>query len=136
MKLFKAFFILILVISCKKQQELINIPECLLSEQEMIDVMVDVVLVKSAKSTGRQGLKDSGIKPLEYLYNKHGVDTIVIRENLEYYNADLKKSKLLYMEVASKVKERIEVLKVILDSIAAKESKADQVEEAEDLNDD
>jgi len=132
MKLFKVLFIFILVISCKKEQEPISLPECLLSEQEMVKMMVDVVLVKSAKSTGRQGLKDSGIKPLEYLFNKHGIDSIVIRENLAYYNADLDKSKLLYEKVNTIIKERAEVIQVILDTIAKQKGEQDQEEDDDD----
>lgn len=133
MKLFKAIFILCLLVACKKEQQVVIMPECTLSSQEMVDVMVDLALVKSAKSLGRQGLRDSGIKPLEYIYAKHGVDTIVIRENLEYYNLDLKKSKLLYEDVATILKKRQEVLKVVIDTIAkGEESNQDEEEEDDD----
>ena len=133
MKPFKVIFILSLfiVVACKKEQQSLITPECMLSSQEMINMMVDLTLVKSSKSVGRKGLKDSGIKPLEYLYNKHGVDTIVIRENLEYYNADLKKSKELYETVATILKERQEILRVVMDSIEKAKEK-NQDEESED----
>lgn len=128
MKLVKALFIFFIVVACAKKQEPINLPECLLSDEEMTAMMVDLALVKSAKSVGRKGLRDSGIKPLEYLFAKHGVDTIVIRENLEYYNKDLKKSKQLYEKVAAILNERKEVLQVVMDSIEKRKEK-DQDEE-------
>ena len=134
MNLFKAIFILCLLVACKKEQQVVIMPECTLSSQEMVDVMVDLALAKSAKSLARQGLRDSGIKPLEYIYAKHGVDTIVIRENLEYYNSDLKKSKLLYEDVAAILKKRQEVLKVVIDTIEKREEN-NQDEEDDDEED-
>lgn len=138
-KLFKTILIVCILGACKKEQPIMIIPECLLTEQEMINVMVDVSLVKSAKSLGRQGLRDSGIKPIEYLYAKHGVDTIVIRENLEYYNSDLKKSKKLQEDVAAILKERQEILHVVMDSLAKtidEDSQEEDLEEEEAFDDD
>ena len=137
MKLFIVIFLFFIAVACKEQQQqIVSMPECLLSEQKMINMMVDVALVKSAKSTGRKGLRDSGIKPLEYLYNKHGVDTIVIRENLEYYNSDLKKSKVIYEKVSVIIKERKEVLQAVMDSIAKQKGQDDQEDEEVSFNDD
>ena len=135
MKLYKAIFILFIVVACGKEQQSIAVPECLLSEQEMIDMMVDFSLVKSAKSIGRKDLKYSGIKPLEYLYAKHVVDTTVIKDNLEYYNADLKKSKQLHDTVISILKERQEVLKVFMDSLS-KDNDDQKNDEEDSFNDD
>lgn len=128
MKLLRVIFILIIMVACKKEQQPVIVPECLLSSEEMINMMVDLTLVKSAKSVARQGLRDSGIKPMEYLYVKHGVDTIVIRENLEYYNSDLKKSKKLYEDVASVLKKRQEVLQIVIDTLKKKEEKSQEVD--------
>ncbi len=132
MKLFKAFFIFFIVIACAKKQVPASLPECLLSESEMTAMMVDLALVKSAKSIGRKDLRDSGIKPLDYLYAKHGVDTIVIRENLEFYNKDLKKSKALYEKVAEILEERKEVLQVVMDTIEQRKEKDQDVVEEEE----
>ena len=132
MKLYKVIFILFIVVACGKEQQPVVVPECLLSEQEMIDMMVDFSLVKSAKSVGRKDLKYSGIKPLEYLYAKHAVDTAVIKDNLMYYNSDLKKSKQLYDTVISILKKREEILKVVMDSL----SKDEEKNQKDDLEDD
>jgi len=138
MKLLKAFFLFIILVACKKEQELVE-PECLLSEAEMIDLMIDVSLLKSAKSVGRKELKDSGIKPLDYLFVKHGVDTIIIRENVEYYGADLKKSEELYNKITDKLIKRKEVLDTYVDTLESikkrKEEELLKEEETDTLSD-
>jgi len=133
MKLLKVLFLFLILVSCKKEQEL-TVPDCFLSEAEMVDVMVDVSLIKSAKSQGRKGLKDSGIKPLEYLFAKHGVDTIIIRENLEYYNADLNRSKDLNSKVVEIIKKRKEILKQYVDSLPSAEDKEEKLLEEEETD--
>lgn len=128
MKLLKFFFVFVMIVACKKDRQELVEPACLLSETEMINLMIDVSLVKSAKSLGRKGLKDSGIKPLDYLFIKHGVDTITIRENIEYYNADLKKSESLYNKITDTLRMRKEVLGAYVDSLSSIKEKKEEAE--------
>jgi len=138
MKLLKVLFVFLIIVSCKEEQKLIE-PECLLSEAEMINLMIDVSLLKSAKSVGRKGLKDSGIKPFDYLFIKHGVDTITIRENLEYYNADLKRSEALHNKITDTLVKRKELLDTYVDTLESikkrKEEELLKEEETDTLSD-
>ena len=122
--LLNVFFCMLL--SCKKEGANTAFePYCKLSEKEMIDVMVDLSIVKSTKTLARKDLKNSGIKPYDYLFKKHGVDTITIRENLQYYNLDLEKSQKLYDTVSKIITGRLEKVEAILDSIEAKKEETD-----------
>jgi len=128
----KVFLVVLLVpllfFSCEKKEKSFE-PYCKLTEAEMINVMVDFSLVKSMKSLARKDLKDSGIKPYEYLFTKHGVDSIVIRENLKYYNLDYEKAKKLFDTVSVVINTRSEKLQLIIDEME-KDS-----EEGEDKSD-
>lgn len=117
--------ILILAFSCKKKEKAFE-PYCKLSEAEMINVMVDFSLVKSAKAVARKELKDSGVKPYAYLFAKYGVDSVIINENLKYYNLDLDKSKKLFDTVSKIIALRSENLQIILDTIEAAKKKQEK----------
>ena len=131
MKIYKLLLVFLIATSCKKEVAVV-LPECLLTEEQMIDAMVEVTILKSTKTLGRQGLKDSGIQPLEYLFAKHGVDTVVIRENFEYYNNDLGRAKELYGKIILEIERRELIVKNEIDSIRlSKDKKEEELNERE-----
>ncbi len=131
MRFYKFLIVVLMIVSCKKEA-IIEVPECLLTEEEMVDAMVEVTILKATKSLGRQGLKDSGIKPLEYLFSKHGIDTVTIRENFEYYNKNYDKSRAIFDSISEKLKRKELLISNEIDSAkAAKKRKKDSLKEEE-----
>ena len=135
MRFYKFLIIVLITVSCKKEA-VIELPECLLTEEQMVDAMVEITILKATKSIGRQGLKDSGIQPLEYLFSKQGIDTVTIRENFEYYNKDYDRSRALYDKVSVKLKSRELLISNEIDSIeAAKKRLEESLKEEESESD-
>ena len=48
-------------------------PKDLLSEDKMVDVLVEISIMSSAKGINKRILENNGIKPVEYIYKKHAL---------------------------------------------------------------
>ena len=114
--------VLLVLFSCKQEVKLVT-PICHFSEDEFVNVMVDYSLVKSAKSLGRRGLKDAGIHPSLYLFDKYGIDSTAVKDNLIYYTSDPKKAKVFYQRVLDSLEISKNTIEKILFEIELKEGK-------------
>ncbi len=82
----------------------IEIPEVLLSADQMVLVMTDVHLVEGALNYHR-------VKRLEYkdyksayyskILQEHGINAVQLRENIDYYNSNPKQMEDIYERVLS-----------------------------------
>lgn len=82
-------------------------PSGLLSEDQMVAVLVDLSLVASAKGVNKSQLEKKGIVPEAYIYKKNNVDSLQFVNSNKYYTGDLEAYKRIY----AKVKSRLLVLK-------------------------
>ncbi len=94
-------------------------PEHLLTESEMVTVLVDMAIVSSAKGINKKLLEDNGIVPDEYIYEKNNIDSITFVKNNEYYAFNIKK----YSEIYAKVKDSLTKLRDKYKAIEDKEVK-------------
>ena len=123
--------LLLVLFSCKEEVKLVT-PICHFSEDEFVNVMVDYSLVKSAKSLGRRDLKYTGIHPSLYLFDKYGIDSTAVQDNLVFYTSDPKKAKAFYRRVLDSLEIKRSVIEEILFEI---ESKNDgQITEKDSIN--
>lgn len=84
-------------------------PERLLTESEMIDMMTDVQIIEADVNYRKTQVKEEGAQPLEFrnltqsyydqLYEHYGITDSIFSQNLRYYS------------------ERPEVLEKIMDSV-------------------
>lgn len=100
MKYFISILILFTLLNCQKIDKNI-IPEKLLSEEELTQILIDVSQIKSIKSSSSylDELKSAGIVPNEYLCFKYDIDSITLNENLAYYNYNPDELKKIYIKV-------------------------------------
>ncbi|HMC01305.1 MAG TPA: DUF4296 domain-containing protein [Flavobacteriaceae bacterium] len=74
-------------------------PKDLLSKDKMVEVIIDMALLTSAKGSNKFELQENGIIPKEYILEKHGVDSIRFAKSNEYYSFDVKVYETIYQRV-------------------------------------
>ena len=69
-------------------------PSNLISEDQMVEILYDVVLINSAKGVNKQLLEKNIKNPQGYIYKKHNIDSLQFAESNAYYTfkSDIYKS--------------------------------------------
>ena len=112
----KIIFIVFIFFSCNKDSKKITVPENLISQEKMIDVIYEMTLINVSKGVNRSVLENNGVVPDIYIYNKYKIDSLQFALSNEFYSNDLDK----YLEIYNSVKEKLQQNKQItLDSIEA-----------------
>ncbi|WP_272022228.1 DUF4296 domain-containing protein [Olleya namhaensis] len=99
-------FIVLFFVSCYGVQKPEK-PANLLSEDKMVDVLLDLTIMSSAKGINKRELENRGIVPDTFIYNKHKIDSAQFANSNNYYAYDIEK----YNEMYVTVKKRLEVLR-------------------------
>lgn len=93
-------------------------PDNLIPEDKMAEVLVDVHLFNSAKSYNRMPLQQTGLTPHQFIYEKHGIDSLQYEISNAYYGADLDK----YANIHARAKAILEKRKIEVDTLIVKET--------------
>ena len=110
----KLIFIVFIFFSCNKDSKKITVPENLISQEKMIDVIYEMTLINVSKGVNRSVLENNGVVPEIYIFNKYKIDSLQFALSNEFYSNDLDK----YLEIYNSVKEKLQQNKQIaLDSI-------------------
>lgn len=134
MKAILLIAITFLFISCGKPA--VKKPSNLISEDQMVDILYDIVLINSAKGINKKLLEKSIKNPKEYVYYKHNIDSIQFTESNAYYTYNSDTYKSIYDRLEQKLKTEktthealIKAKKRIKDSIEkSKRSKIDTLD--------
>ena len=92
----------ILVISCGNIKA--KKPANLISEDRMVEVLYDVIIINTAKGVNKQLLQNNINNPLNYIYRSHGIDSLQFAESNAYYTINTDKYKSIYDKVEMKLK--------------------------------
>lgn len=132
-------FILILILlctfSCKDNSiERPDKPANLLTEEKMVDVLYDMVLLSAAKGVNKQIMETKGVYPDEYVYTKHKIDSIQFKESNTYYAYDIEQYERIYAKVKLKLEAdkdvfqgKLDIERAKRDSIARSNKKRDSL---------
>ena len=85
-KIIAFIFLLLLVSSCV--EKIIKEPENLISKDKMTAIFYDLAIVTAAKNTNNEILEKNNIEAMNYIYTKHGIDS------LQFIESDLEKRKM------------------------------------------
>lgn len=69
--------------SCENLE--VNKPANLISEDQMVEILYDVVLINSAKGINKQSLQKKIKNPQAYIYKKHNIDSLQLAKSNAYY---------------------------------------------------
>lgn len=99
--------ILLLSFSCEDK----NTPERpkdLISEDKMVDILIDLSLISSAKGLNKKVIENNGITPDRYVFEKHNIDSVQFSQSNAYYAYFLDD----YTNIYERVKDSLEKLKI------------------------
>lgn len=117
MKYVWVFFGALLLYSCQDIEK-VEKPKNLIPEQKMAEILTDLSLLNSAKNYNRKFLEETGLKPDEYLYSKHNIDSAQLSQSTRYYAANQTRLEAIYKKVKSNLESMqrdMEVIKAIED---------------------
>ncbi|NQY28140.1 MAG: DUF4296 domain-containing protein [Flavobacteriaceae bacterium] len=118
------FFLLVLLlvtVSCDKSFKAPE-PDNLIDQPVMEEILYDISLLKAAKSKSYKILKDNNVQADVYIYEKYKIDSITLRQNIEYYATfSFKKAKGIEERIKLRFDaEKAQIEKIIQDSLKIK----------------
>ena len=115
--LFVILFALLLT-SCG--EKLLDKPEDLIPKDKMINILKDITILNSARSTSVTVLHDYKIEPTTFVFSKYGVDSLQFVTSDKYYASLPNEYEAMYVEIEKQLdneKEQMSEAKRIKDSL-------------------
>ena len=129
MKLYRIFIFALLFVSCQNVEK-IEEPENLISEGKMAEVLTDLSILNSARNYNKRILEETGLKPDDYLYEKHGIDSLQLAQSNEYYAKNYDRLERIY----ERVKANLEKMQGNLEKIQEEERIQDSIKAADSIS--
>ena len=93
-----------------------SVPDNLIEPKKMTNILVDMELLRSIKSTNASDeYKEKALGDL-YLYKKYNIDSLQLVESKKYYSKYPKKYLVIYKSVEKRLKFMKDSLNLIMDS--------------------
>ena len=121
-----SFLIMLLFLSSCYKVKKPNKPENLISEDNMVNVLVDMAIMSSAKGVNKSKIENNGIIPDDFIYKKNNIDSITFAESNAYYAFDIKKYEAIY----KRVKDSLTIVRDKYKAIDVKEKKEKEVKDS------
>jgi hypothetical protein len=108
-----------LILSCQTTDK-IKKPSNLLSKDQMVAILSDIAVLKSANDVNNNRLSKYIESPFDYVTEKYQIDSLTIAQNIEYYNFQFNDNLSIYKRIEENIKERkqkIDSINIIIDSL-------------------
>ncbi|MEP2239551.1 MAG: DUF4296 domain-containing protein [Maribacter sp.] len=119
--------VLLLVTSCA--EELIEKPNNLIPEDKMVSIIKEMAIVNAAKATNLGKLRENGVEPTNFIFNKFKIDSAQFVDSDRYYASKPLRYENMYKKVEAELEEQrlaLEAEKKVRDSLSvAEKSKKD-----------
>ena len=125
----KTLFILLIFCSCGFVNDENLVPDNLIAEEKMVDILYDMSLISVSKGINKRILENNGMKPKKYILRKYNIDSLQFVVSNEYYSRDLERYLKIYDEVLNKLEINREI---IIDSI--ENYKKDRAKRSQEIN--
>lgn len=93
---------------------MVDQPDNILSKEKMTAILYDMAILNSAKNTNPKVLVENNIEIMDYIYEKHSIDSLQFVESDVYYAA-LPEA---YQEIYKGVEQRLDRMKEKMDTEA------------------
>ncbi len=118
----KIIIILLALVAVSCVEKLIEKPDNLIPRDKMIAILKDMAILNAGKATKTniRILKENGIEPTQYLFEKHDIDSTVFVESDRYYASIPLEYVSMYEEIEAlltKEKKLMDEAKKISDSL-------------------
>lgn len=94
------------ILGCKSSQEPEK-PKDLISKDKMVDILIDLSVLSSAKGVNKKVLENNGIIPNKYIYNRHHIDSAQFSQSNAYYSFYIDE----YKNILTRVEDSLNNLK-------------------------
>ncbi|HLV15372.1 MAG TPA: DUF4296 domain-containing protein [Xanthomarina sp.] len=105
-------------------------PKDLIPKDKMVNILLDVSLINSAKGLNKSIMENNGLVPDMYIYTKHQIDSLQFKSSNRYYAYNLEE----YDDIIKKVNDSLKTLRNKYNSLVEKEKaeerKKDSIEKA------
>ena len=125
----KLILIFLIFHSCGFTNDETSVPENLISEEKMIDILYDMSWISVSKGINKRILENNGVKPKKYILKKYNIDSLQFVVSNEYYSKDLERYLKIYEEVLNKLETNREI---VIDSI--ENYKKDRAKRSQEIN--
>tara|TARA_R110000823_G_scaffold28368_3_gene82625 strand:- start:120 stop:512 length:393 start_codon:yes stop_codon:yes gene_type:complete len=115
---------MLLLFSCA--EELIEKPENLIPQDKMVLIFKEMAIVNAAKGTNIGKLKDNGIEPTTYIFEKFEIDSAQFVDSDRYYAS----KPLLYETMYKDVESRLENQRIQLEAMKKEKDSLNLVKKA------
>lgn len=119
MKYFFNILVLMLLVGCNSIEKPEK-PKNLIPKEKMSDIMYDLYILNAAKGVNRKLIESNGIMPSNYVYEKHGIDSLQFAQSNTYYAYDMK----VYKGIIEKVKANLENDKALYEQLTNEDGTA------------
>lgn len=112
--------ILLLLICISCAEKLIEKPDNLIPKDKMVMILKDMAIVNAAKGTNLGKLKDNGIEPTTFIFEKYEIDSAQFVDSDRYYASLPLEYESLYKQVEAGLeqqREEVEAAKKVKDSL-------------------
>ncbi|PIF01091.1 MAG: hypothetical protein CR994_03365 [Maribacter sp.] len=117
----KNFIALVFILSlCSCGEKLLKEPDDLIAKDKMVDILSDLTLLNAAKNTNPSILREHGIDPTRFIFEKYRIDSLRFVTSDMYYASLPKEYEAMYLEVG-------EILSTMKDSMEEKKRKNDSL---------
>ena len=114
MRKIAVLFSILIFMSCGNST--VKKPANLISEDQMVEILFDVILINSAKGVNKQLLQNKIENPLNYIYRTHGIDSLQFTESNTYYTYHTDQYNTIYEKVESKLDIEKAAYEAIIDA--------------------
>lgn len=125
---YSVFILLVLALTACQSIDDIKKPKNLIDKEKMADVLYDIALLNAGKSYSPVMMQESEIDYNEYVFKKHGIDSLQFAKSNAYYTDNLDK----YLAIFTIVEDRIKADKrKWADTLAVEKKRRDSIQELE-----
>lgn len=104
-------FLCFLAIAFSCNEKVVEPPENLIAKEKMINILYDLAIINAGKATDPQVLEGLELEPMQFIYDKYGIDSVqFVTSDLYYASLPLEYEKI-YKALEARLeleKERIE----------------------------
>lgn len=100
----------LLVLFCGCAEKVVEKPENLIPKEKMVSILHDLAILNAAKSSFKTTLKEQNIETMEFLYEKHGIDSTQFSQSDLYYASVPLEYQSIYEKVEALLDERKKIL--------------------------
>ncbi len=115
MRLFTIILVILCVSGCQDVKRP-AMPENLIPEEKMVEVLTEAYLINAARSFDKRTIIENKVKLDSFIYKKFNIDSLQFVQSNAYYTSDVNK----YTELITQVEAKVKLLKRNADSLLIK----------------